>query len=126
MSEMGTFRTTIQIESHTRRGELRELANVLVDTGSEATWVPRHLLESLGVQPEKTMRFRVADGRAIERQAGFAIIHAGGTHTGDDIVFAEPGDMVLLGARTMEGLNLRVDPVRHSLMDAGPVDAAAA
>jgi hypothetical protein len=46
--------------------------------------------------------------------------------TGDDVVFAEPGDMVLLGARTMEGLNLRVDPVRHRLIDAGPVDAAVA
>lgn len=126
MSDMGTFRTTIKLESHTRRGELRELSDVLVDTGSEATWVPRDVLEALGVRPEKVVRFRLADGRAIERQAGFAIIHAGGNRTGDDVVFAEPGDMVLLGARTMEGLNLRVDPVRHTLVDAGPVDAAAA
>jgi predicted aspartyl protease len=126
MADVGTFRTTIEVESHTRRGQRRELANVLVDTGSEATWVPRYLLESLGIQPEKTIRFRLADGRAIERSAGFAIIHAAGTHTGDDVVFAEPGDMTLLGARTMEGLNLRVDPVRHRLVDAGPVDAAAA
>lgn len=44
--------------------------------------------------------------------------------TSDDVIFAEAGDMVLLGARTLEGLNLRVDPVRHVLVDAGPVDAA--
>jgi hypothetical protein len=49
-----------------------------------------------------------------------------GAQTGDDVVFAEAGDLVLLGARTMEGLNFRVDPVRHVLVDAGPVDAAAA
>jgi len=126
MPGMGAFRITIQIESHTRRGELSELPSVLVDTGSEATWVPRGLLESLGVEPQKLIGFRLADGRAIERQAGFAIIHAAGRLTSDDVVFAEPGDMVLLGARTMEGLNLRVDPVRHQLVDAGPVDAAVA
>lgn len=126
MSEMGTFRTTIRIESHARRGQMREIGNVLVDTGSEATWIPRAILESLGIQPEKAVRFRVADGRTIERQAGFAIIHANGAQTADDIVFAEAGDLILLGARTLEGLNFKVDPVRHTLVDAGPVDAAAA
>jgi predicted aspartyl protease len=126
MSEMGTFRTTIRIESHARRGQIQELGNVLVDTGSEATWIPRTILESLGVQPEKAVRFRVADGRAIERQAGFAIIHVNGAQTTDDVVFAEPGDLILLGARTLEGLNFKIDPVRHVLVDAGPIDAAAA
>jgi predicted aspartyl protease len=126
MSGMGTFRTTIRIESHARRGQMTELANVLVDTGSEATWIPRVILESLGVQREKAVRFRVADGREIERQVGFAIIHANGAQTADDVVFAEPGDLVLLGARTLEGLNFKIDPVRHALVDAGPVDAAAA
>ena len=126
MSEMGTFRTTIRIESHIRRGQMSELGNVLVDTGSEATWIPRGILESLGIQPEKAVRFRVADGRTIERHAGFAIIHANGAQTADDVVFAEEGDLVLLGARTLEGLNFKIDPVRHTLVDAGPVDAAAA
>jgi len=126
MSEMGTFRINIRIESHTRPGALKEIANVLVDTGSEATWVPRTVLESLGIQPKKAVRFRVADGRTIERQAGYAIIHVDGAQTSDDVVFAEQGDLVLLGARTLEGLNMKIDPVRHILIDAGPVDAAAA
>ena len=55
-----------------------------------------------------------------------AIIHAGGTATSDDVVFAEEGDMVLLGARTLEGLNLRIDAVRKRLVDAGPIVAASA
>ncbi|HXD22552.1 MAG TPA: hypothetical protein VN613_04275 [Gemmatimonadaceae bacterium] len=42
------------------------------------------------------------------------------------MVFAEPGDSVLLGARTLEGLNVRVDPLRKELIDAGPAPAAAA
>jgi len=126
MSEMGAFRVAISVESHTRRGVMKEIGNVLVDTGSEATWVPRGVLESLGIKPEKAVRFRVADGREIERQAGYAIIHANGAQTADDVVFAEPDDLVLLGARTLEGLNFKIDPVRHALVDAGPVDAAAA
>ena len=41
-------------------------------------------------------------------------------------MFALPGDMTLLGARTLEGLNFRVEPVSKRLVDAGPVPAAAA
>lgn len=126
MTDMGTFRTTIQIASHAEPDGLRELANVLVDTGSELTWIPREILESLGIRPLKTLRFRVADGRTFERQVGYAIIHAGGTQTTDEVAFSEPGDMILLGARAMEGLNLRVEPRLKRLVDAGPIDAAVA
>jgi hypothetical protein len=40
------------------------------------------------------------------------------------VVFAEPGDLLLLGARTLEGLNLIVDSGRKRLVAAGPVPAA--
>jgi len=123
---MGPFRTTVSIENVARRGELRTLADVLVDTGSEYTWVPRDVLESIGIAPERKQGFLVADGRAIERELGVAIVHAGGTWAPDFVVFAERGDMILLGAHSLEGLNLRVDPVRKILVDAGPVVAAVA
>jgi hypothetical protein len=42
----------------------------------------------------------------------------------DEVVFAEAGDLALLGARTLEGLNLRVDATRKKLVTAGPVPAA--
>ena len=48
------------------------------------------------------------------------------TSTPDFVVFAEPGDLAVLGAHSLEGLNLRVDPVRKILVDAGPIVAAAA
>src|SRR5947207_15789096 len=41
-------------------------------------------------------------------------------------VFAEPGDITLLGAHSLEGLNLKIDPVRKELVPAGPVITAAA
>ena len=49
-----------------------------------------------------------------ERDIGFAIVHAGGAATADDVVFAEESDFVLLGARSLDGLNLRVDVVRKN------------
>ncbi len=42
----------------------------------------------------------------------------------DEIVFAEKGDLPLLGARMLEGLNLIVDSSRKKLVAAGPLPAA--
>ena len=126
MSDMGTFRTMVLIENPLRRGETKAMPETLVDTGAELTWAPRELLESLGIRVEKHLGFRTADGRIINRDIGYAIVHAGGTHTIDEVAFAEPGDLVLLGARSLEGMNLRVDSRNKQLVAAGPIDAAAA
>jgi hypothetical protein len=53
------------------------------------------------------------------------IVHAEGRETNDEIVFGEPGDLVLLGARSLEGLNLKVDLVEKRLVAGGPMLAAA-
>lgn len=120
-----TFRTTILIESLDRRGETRAVENALVDTGSEFTWVPREVLEELGIRGERLQRFAVADGRTLERPIGIGIVHAAGTSAPDFVVFAESGDMVILGARSLEGMNLRVDAQRKQLVSAGPTLAIA-
>jgi predicted aspartyl protease len=125
MSDLGTFRTSIMIESVQRRGEMRTIENALVDTGSEYTWVPLDVLVDLGIQPEQTQRFVVADGRQLERPVGIAIVHAAGAMAPDFVVFAEPGDMIRLGARSLEGLNMRVDAQRKQLVPAGPILAGA-
>ena len=121
MSDMGTFRTTILIESAERRGDMQSVDDALVDTGSEYTWVPADVLTSLGIRPEHTQRFIVADGRRLERPVGIAIVHAAGAKAPDFVVFAEPGDMIILGARSLEGLNVRVDSQRKQLVPAGPI-----
>lgn len=126
MSDMGTFHTTIMIESAERRGEMRTVEHALVDTGSEYTWVPAAVLEQLGIRAEMTQRFVVADGRELERQVGIAIVHAAGAKAPDYVVFAQPGDMILLGARSLEGLNVRLDAQRKQLVPAGPVLAGVA
>jgi predicted aspartyl protease len=124
--DMGTFRVVVEIENPARPGERRTLTSVLVDTGAELSWVPAEVLESLGVERYSTWRFRQADGTVIERWVGAAFVHVAGKRTTDDLVFGEPGDLVLLGSRSLEGLNFRVEPVTKRLVDAGPAPAAAA
>ena len=98
---------------------------MLVDTGSEFTWVPRAELEAIGVQQEKKdLTFVMANGQRITRNVGFAIVRAEGNFTVDEVVFAEPGDLLLLGARSLEGLNLMVDSAGKRLVAAGPLPAA--
>jgi predicted aspartyl protease len=126
MSDMGTFRIDIQIENPARPGERRDLRSVLVDTGAELTWCPASVLDSLGIERRKLVAFRQADGSVLERWTGPAFVYAAGTTATDDVVFGEPTDLILLGARSLEGLNLRVDPVSKRLVDAGPVPAMAA
>ncbi len=124
LDTMGILRTTIAIEHPARRGTVVELSDVIVDTGSEYTWVPQPVLESIGLAAERVVEFVTADGRQIERGVGFANIYAGGTSTADIVVFAARGDLVLLGARSLDGLNLRIDLGRRTLVPGGPVPAA--
>ena len=122
--DMGTFRIDIEIENPARPGDRRIVHSVLVDTGAELTWVPATMLETLGIERLKAWEFRQADGTILERWVGSTRVYAGGTVATDDVVFGAPGDMVLLGARTLEGLNLRVEPRAKRLVDAGPAPAA--
>ena len=124
--EMGTFRVDVEIENPARAGERRVLRSVLVDTGAELSWVPADILESLGVERNNQWRFRQADGTILERWTGSVSIYIAGKRAADEVVFGQPGDLVLLGSRTLEGLNFRVEPVTKQLVDAGPVPAAAA
>ena len=126
MDDMGLLRITIAVQNLERRGQRRELPNTLVDTGSEYTWIPRAVLEALDIVPQRKQAFQVADGRRIERDIGYALLLAAGTEAPDLVVFAEPGDMTLLGAHSLEGMNLKIDPVRKELVPAGPVITAAA
>jgi predicted aspartyl protease len=124
VTDVGICRTTIEIAALDRPAAGRILTGVMVDTGSEYNWAPAELLADLGIVPTRVERFESADGRILERPIGFAMVTAGGRTSPTIFAFAEPGDMTLLGAHGLEGLNLRVDLVRGELTPAGPVPVA--
>lgn len=82
-------------------------------------------LERIGIDREKKdVAFVMANGQQITRSVGFAIIRLDKHFTVDEVVFAEKGDLLLLGTRSLEGLNLTVDARRKKLVAAGPLPAA--
>ena len=124
---MGTFYTPCVVQNHLDRKKQYRLPKVLVDTGSEYTWIPAATLEGIGIAREKKdLAFLMANGQQITRSVGFAIVRIGECFTADEVVFAEKGDLLLLGARTLEGLNLLVSPRDKKLVAAGLIPAAIA
>ena len=123
---MGSFRIDIEVGSVTS-GARRRVSGVLVDTGSEFSWLPAAILKRLGIGVfKRDQAFVLANGQTITRDVGIAIVRQNGFRTVDEVVFAGPKDLVLLGARTLEGFNALVDPGKRRLVAAGPIPAARA
>ena len=124
---MGLFSVGCRIEDHSDPKKAVAIPRMLVDTGSEFTWVDAVLLEKIGVEPrKKDLQIQMANGQIITRSVGYVILKVGKSETTDEVVFAQKGDLRLLGCRALEGLNLRVASRAKKLVAAGPVIAATA
>ena len=99
----------------------------MVDTGAGSTWISATTLEAIGLERrKKDLQFQLANGQIVTRSVGYAVLTVDRSETVDEVVFAERGDLQLLGARALEGLNLQVDSRRKRLVAAGPIVSAAA
>ncbi len=124
-NRMGTFYTSCRVANHVDRKKSAQVPKVLVETGAEFTWIDGETLKSIGVKREKKdYKFVMANGQEITRSVGFAIIHVGDALTIDEVIFGQPGDLQILGARSLEGMNLRVDSRTKKLVAGGPILAA--
>ncbi len=88
----------------------------MVDTGSLFTWVAAPVLQQIGVVPVETRQFQTIDGSRIERQIGYAVVAHNGRTGALNVVFAQPGDMEVLGVTGLETLCVAADPVKHLLV----------
>jgi hypothetical protein len=85
------------------------------------------VLERVGIEPvKKDLQIQMANGEIITRSVGFAVLRVDKFFTIDEVVFAQRGDLSLLGSRALEGMNIHVDARRKKLVAAGPVVAATA
>jgi len=96
-----------------------------VDTGAELTWLPAELLRKAGITPRRKRTFQIATKQLIEREVGYAILRAEGYETADEVVFAEPTDLSLLGVRTLDGFGVMVDNIAHRFVATTTLVAAA-
>ena len=92
--------------------------NLLVDTGALLSFVPRAVLQELGIPVSFRRAFRLVKGQVMERDAGVAIFRWNGHEGAAQVVFGEPGDESLLGVTALETMGLAVDPTTQSLKDA--------
>lgn len=122
---MGIFAVDLRIAKPGRQPKWKTFRRVTVDTGAEVTWLPEAELRSIGVEVfKRDQLFVMANGQYVTRHVGTAIIQCGEFKTVDEVVFAQPGDLSLLGARTLEGFNAVVDSRKKKLVPAGPISAA--
>lgn len=121
---MGTFNVGCPIKNHANRGKAVMIPRLMVDTGGAATWIPRKLLERIDVKPEKRQTFQRANGQWVSRDIGYAVVRVDQRETVDEVVFAEKGDYVRLGARALEGLLLWVHPTNTKLIEIAAHPAA--
>ena len=122
---MDTFTVKCKVENIADRKKSAVVPKILVDTSSEYTWISAKTLEEIWIESEKKdFQFKMANGQIITRSGGFAIVRYDKYFTVDEVVFAEKGDLLLLGARSLEGLNLTVNSQQKKLVAANPLPAA--
>ena len=110
---MGTF--TYPIEVISADGSTSETVEATVDTGSTYTCLPAALLRELGITPIERIKSELADGSIVEDAVGEVRVRVEGVERSTIVIFAEEGAPALLGAYTLEGALLVVDPVRQRL-----------
>jgi clan AA aspartic protease len=111
---MGLTHVTVRVGNPAQAGHVEPVA-CLVDSGAVYSLIPEEVLQRLGIEPHSTREFILANGEAIRRRLATATFEYEG-HRGDSMVIVgEPGDDPLLGATTIEGFGLLLDPFRREL-----------
>ena len=96
---------------------------LIVDTGSEDTWISRKVLMEIGIEPRLARTYRTINNARIQREVAPVEIEFLGTRMPCPTVFAEQEDVNVLGATALEILGLEVDPRTHEIR---PAEALAA
>ena len=86
-----------------------------MDSGATFTVIPASTLRGLGVEPRRSVPFRLANDRVEQREVGVAVVRFDGRESVTSVVFGEEGT-VLLGAVTMEDMLLAIDLINKRLV----------
>ena len=92
-----------------------QTVSFLVDSGAVYSVVQEDILKALRIRPHRTRTFFLANGEAVEREIGDAYFEYQGVGGAAPVVFGKPGDSNLLGATTLEALELVLNPFQREL-----------
>lgn len=111
---MSTFRHAVEIGDSS--GQRFERVEALIDTGATYSVFPASQLRSLGVTAVDRIRLMIGDGSSIEREVGEARVRLDGREATTMVVFGDAQLPPVLGAYSLEGLRLMVDPFNQRLI----------
>src|SRR5260370_19508632 len=95
---MGMFEVSEKLANLAARERTEEVSS-LVDTGATLSWIPREILQKLGVTAFSRLPFSLADGRRLERDTTAVLFTIDGRKAPLAVAFGEPGEKAGLGAR---------------------------
>ena len=113
---MATFNHAIEVGPKDGARFQRVIARV--DPLSAYTAMPGSLLTMLGIEPEWSQQFELADGRREERSVAEARVKIDGQERTTICVFGQPESEPVLGAYTLTGFGLQVDTAGQGLVPA--------
>ena len=105
---MGTFSWPLRISD--MDGQRSRDIEATVDTGAAYTTLPGGLLRELGIELMAKRRFALADGQRVDMDVGRVWVTIDLDSEVTLVVFGEYDAPSLLGAYTLEGLGLAVEP----------------
>ena len=111
---MGNFSCPIEVFSED--GSRSATIDALVDTGAIYTCLPATLLRGLGIVPSRRVESELADGFVLEDDVGVVRLKVQDIEVITYVTFVHESSPALLGAYTLEGALLVVDPVRIRLV----------
>ncbi len=112
---MGMFEVNVKLANLAAPTQTEEVS-LLVDTGATLSWIPRALLEKLGVKAFSRLPFTLADGRRLERDTTAVLLTIDGRKAPVQVAFGEDGEEAVLGATSLEGLGFMVDQIGEKLI----------
>lgn len=86
----------------------------LVDSGAVYSVMPYEELKRLGVRPEGSQKFILANGEEVEKKIGEVKFFFRDRSATSKVVFGNP-DVFLLGITTLENLGMILDPISREI-----------
>lgn len=109
---MGLVDVPMQLEGRDGRSKA---VRMLVDSGAVWSLLPAADWRDLGLSPERTCEFSLADGTRITRRVSECRFTYEGESATSPVILGEEDDVALLGAVTLESLALVLNPFDRSL-----------
>ena len=114
---MATFRLPVEIAP--KDGARFHRVFVLVGAGNKYTGMPSPLLSMLGIGPEWTEIFELADGSRQEYSLTEVRLRIDHRERTTICIFGKPESKPVLGTYTLDGFGLAVDSERRRLIPSG-------